>query len=67
MKGKAAKTGFDGYFSGRMVDRGFATAYERARTGINSVDRLLRLFEDGGGTKAKTNRKQMATARAAVA
>jgi hypothetical protein len=57
MKTKAAKTGFDRYFSGRMKDRAFAAAYKEARTGIDSVDAFMRSLEEArttfGVSKAK--------------
>jgi DNA-binding phage protein len=46
MKDKTAKTGFDRYFSARMKDRKFASAYQEARTGIDSVDAFMRSLEE---------------------
>ena len=57
MKSKAAKTGFDCYFSAKMKDRGFAVDYKEARAGICSVDAFMRSLEDAraasGVSKAK--------------
>jgi len=57
MKGRTAKSGFDGYFSGRLKDRRFASGYQEARTGIDSVDAFMRSLEEArvtaGVSKAK--------------
>lgn len=45
MKGKAAKTSFDRYFSERMKDPAFSAAYTEARAGIDSVDAFMRSLE----------------------
>ena len=50
MKSKTAKTGFERYFSARMKDRGFATAYKQARTGIDSVDAFMRSLDEARAT-----------------
>ena len=50
MKAKATKTGFDRYFSERMKDRKFASAYHEARQGIDSVDAFMRSLEDARAT-----------------
>jgi DNA-binding phage protein len=46
MKSKAAKTGFDRYFSDRTKDREFAAAYAEARAGIDSVDAFVRSLDE---------------------
>jgi len=57
MKSKTTKTGFDRYFSARMKNRKFASAYQEARQGIDSVDAFMRSLEEArvaaGISKAK--------------
>jgi|ERR1017187_6979814 DNA-binding phage protein len=57
MKSKAVKTGFGRYLSERVKDRKFASAYQEARKGIDSVDAFMRSLEDArtasGISKAK--------------
>ena len=59
MKSKAAKTGFDRYFSERMKDREFAADYEQARAGIDSVDAFMRSLEEAR-TTAGVSKAQLA-------
>jgi DNA-binding phage protein len=60
VKSKTAKPGFDRYFFGRVKDRKFASAYQEARTGIDSVDAFMRSLEEAraaaGVSKAKLAR-----------
>jgi DNA-binding phage protein len=46
MKSKIAKTGFDRYFTKRMKDRKFASVYQKARKGIDSVDAFMCSLEE---------------------
>jgi DNA-binding phage protein len=57
MKSRAAKTGFDRYFSARMKGREFATAYKEARTGIDSVDAFMRSLEEARTTSGVSKAK----------
>ena len=57
MKSRTGKPGFDGYFSKLMKDRKFASAYQKSRQGIDSVDAFMRSLEEArvtaGVSKAK--------------
>ncbi|HEY5282190.1 MAG TPA: helix-turn-helix transcriptional regulator [Polyangia bacterium] len=57
MKSKTAKTGFDKYLTRRMADRGFATAYKQARTGIDSVDAFMCSLEEARATAGVSKAK----------
>jgi DNA-binding phage protein len=57
MRSKSTGSGFDRYFSERVKDRKFASAYQEARKGIDSVDAFMRSLEEArttaGVSKAK--------------
>ncbi len=57
MKSKAAKTGFDRYFSERVKDSKFASAYREARQGIDSVDAFMRSLEGARATAGLSKAK----------
>ena len=57
MKSKTAKTGFDRYFSARMKDRKFVSAYKKARAGIDSVDAFMRSLEEARATAGVSKAK----------
>jgi DNA-binding phage protein len=57
MRSKTAKTGFDRYFSARMKDLKFASAYHEARKGIDSVEAFMRSLEDARTTSGISKAK----------
>ncbi len=58
---RKAKTGFDGYFDGRMKEPAFAAEYAGSRAEIDAIDALIRALdharEHSGLTEAELARR----------